>query len=278
MTREPYAGLATTFDTAAELYERARPGYPAALFADLEAAVGRDGAAVRVLEIGAGTGKATRGLLDLGWSVIALEPGPALAAVARRVLARHVLCRQLLTRRGDVEVVETPFERWVPTGAEPFDLVLAATSWHWLDPLVAYRRSRDVLRPDGHLAIVATEHVSPADGDPFFRAVEQVYDDVGMGDGRGGPVAPEAVAAPDVQAIARSGLFAPPVVHRYVWHRDYTLEEYLAVLSTYSNHIAASAQQRERLFAGIRDLVAARPSGTIRKHYLNLLQLARRRD
>lgn len=135
-----------------------------------------------------------------------------------------------------------------------------------------------MLRPGGHLAIVATAHVFPAAGDDFFRAVERIYDEVGMGDRQGGPKPPESIAAPDVAAIGDSGFFAPPVVHRYVWSRNYTAKEYLAVLSTYSNHIAASPPQREQLYAGIRDLIAARPSGTVRKHYLNTLQVARRLD
>ena len=266
MTQEPYAGLATTFDTAAELYERARPGYPRQLFADLATSTGLQTAGARVLEVGTGTGQATRGLLERGWSLVTLEPGRELAAVARRVLAG----------RGDVDVVVSPFERWEAGDQTPFDLVFAATSWHWLDPQVAYRRAAELLRPGGHLAIVATEHVSPPGGDDFFPQVERVYDEVGMGDGQGGPKPPEAIAAPDVEAIGGSGFFAQPIVHRYVWSQDYTAEEYLALLSTYSGHIAASPWQRETLFRGIRELVAARPCATVRKHYLNTLQIAPR--
>lgn len=268
MTPEPYTGLATTFDTAAELYERARPGYPQRLFADLAASAGLEGAGARVLEIGAGTGKATRGLLGRGWRVVALEPGPELAAVAGRVLAGL----------GDVEIVVAPFERWEAGDLARFDLVFAATSWHWLDPEVAYRRAAELLRSGGHLAIVATEHVMPPDGDDFFRQVEAAYDKVGMGDGLGGPAPPQAIEAPDVAAIGSSGFFAPPIVHRYVWGQEYTAEEYLGVLSTYSGHIAASAQQRETLFTRIRGMIAARPSATVCKHYLNTLQIARRLD
>jgi protein-L-isoaspartate O-methyltransferase len=69
-----------------------------------------------VLEVGTGTGKATRGLIERGWSVVALEPGRELAAVARRVLAG----------RGDVDLVVSPFERWEPGDQTPFDLVFAA--------------------------------------------------------------------------------------------------------------------------------------------------------
>ncbi|NAZ76749.1 methyltransferase domain-containing protein [Kineococcus sp. T13] len=257
--------MGATFDTVAELYERVRPRYPAALFEDLALSAGL-AAGARVLEVGAGTGQATRGLLERGWRVVALEPGRRLAAVARRVLAG----------RGDVEVVTSPFESWDPAGREPFDLVVAATSWHWLDQRTAFSRAADLLRPGGSLAIVTTEHVAPPDGDDFFRVVQRCYDEVGMGDGGDGPVPPEQVPAPDVAAMLASGRFGQPVVHRHVTSREHTAEEYLALLSTYSGHIAATPQQRERLFAGIRELIEARPSGTVRKHELNLLQVARR--
>ena len=118
----------------------------------------------------------------------------------------------------------------------------------------------------------------PPDGDDFFREVERVYEEVGMSDGQGGPGPPEAIEAPDVEAMLGSGFFAPPIVHRYVWSQDYTAGEYLALLSTYSGHIAASPRQRETLFTGIRELIDARPSATVRKHYLNMLQIARRLD
>ena len=268
MTTGPYTGLAATFDTAAELYEQVRPGYPGELFDDLAQLSRQPGPGARVLEIGTGTGQATRSLLDRGWTVVTLEPGRELAAVARRVLAG----------RGAVEVVESPFEQWDAGGREPFDLVLAATSWHWLDPHVAYRRAAELLRPGGHLAIVATTHVCPAGGDDFFNQVQPVYERLGLGDGSDGPEPPEAFADPDVEAITGSGFFGPPVVRRYVWSQDYTADQYLALLSTYSGHIAAPPGPRQALFAEIRRMIAARPSGTVRKYYLNMLQTARRAD
>lgn len=218
-----------------------------------------------MLEIGPGTGQATRGLLAEGWSVVALEPGPALARVARRVLAGL----------GPVEIVTDTFEQW-PAEDASFNLVFAATSWHWLDPTVAYPKASRLLRPGGSLAIVATAHVLPERGDTFFRQVQQVYDAVGMGDGLGGPLPPEAIEAPDVPWIEDSGLFEPPTVRRYVSEYRYSAAEYLDLLGTYSGHIAAGARQREILFADIRRLIEGHPSGAVRKHYLHLLQTARR--
>lgn len=76
--------------------------------------------------------------------------------------------------------------------------------------------------------------------------------------------------------MGASGFFTKPVVHRSVWSRQYTAEECLGLLFTYSNHIAATPQQRETLFARIREMIGARRSSTVRKHYLTMLQTARR--
>ena len=137
-----------TFDQAAELYDRARPGYPAELFDDLARLAGV-GAGCRVLEVGPGTGQATVPLAERGCRIVAVELGEDLAAVARRRLARFPA----------VQVVTAAFEDWPPP-AEPFDLVLAATVFHWIDPAVRVTKAADALRPGGALATIATHHVA----------------------------------------------------------------------------------------------------------------------
>src|SRR3712207_5907464 len=80
--------LRATFDGAALLYDRVRPGYPEELFDDVVARTGlpRGG---RVLEIGCGTGQATVPLARRGYCVLCVELGENLAAVARRNLASY---------------------------------------------------------------------------------------------------------------------------------------------------------------------------------------------
>jgi len=260
--------LAAGFDTVAELYEQARPSYPAALFDDLAALTGPPDRAGRVLEVGPGTGQATRGLLRGGWTVDAVEPGHRLAAVARRVLAGL----------GEVRVHVAPFETWEP-GDRRFDLVFAATAWHWLDPAVAHRKAAGLLRPGGHLAVVSTEHVLPRPGgDDFFVLADEVYRDVGLDDGQGPPFRPEEVPAPETDAITSSGHFGPPVVRRYLWSQRYTEQEYLRLLGTYSGHLAATDEQRRILYARLGELIRAQPGGAIHKHYLNVLHVAEKLD
>ncbi|HEY4314613.1 MAG TPA: methyltransferase domain-containing protein [Actinomycetes bacterium] len=257
--------LAATFDADAERYERARPRYPAELFADLGGLAGLAPGA-RVLEVGPGTGQATRGLLAEGWRVVAVERGPALAAVARRELAGT-----------DLRVDVGTFETWPPDGhdEDPFDAVVSATAWHWVDPDIGYRHATDLLGPGGSIALIGTTHVLPADGDPFFVDVQRVYARFGEVL-EGGPPMPADVADPFVEDIAASGLFHPATVRRYLWPHTYTAEEYVDVLSTYSNTLTMPEPQRRDFLAGVTAMIRDRPGGTVTKHYLNHLVAARR--
>jgi SAM-dependent methyltransferase len=155
--------LRGAFDEAAELYDRARPGYPAELFDELERQAGI-GPGCRVLEIGSGTGQATLPLAERGCEIVAVELGARMAAVARRKLARFP----------SVEAVTAAFEDW-PLPAEPFDLVLAATAWHWLDPAVRARKAAAALRPGGALATIATHHIAEGTAG-FFVDVQACYE------------------------------------------------------------------------------------------------------
>ncbi len=204
--REP---LRRTFDSAADLYDAARPDYPEALFDDLVELAGLAPGA-RLLEIGCATGKATRPMLDRGFAVVCVELGAQLAEKARQNLDGL-----------PVEIHVEPFETWQgDPGA--FDLVYAATAWHWVDPAVRYAKVHRLLRPAGHLAFWSALHAFPEGFDPFFAEIQEVYDALGESfDGEWPPAPPEE--APDSsEEIHASGLFEDVRVRRYVWERDYT--------------------------------------------------------
>ena len=100
-----------------------------------------------------------------------MELGAALAGEARRNLAGF----------GRVTVVNADFETWRPASPEAFGLVFAATAWHWIDPEIRYPKARELLKPGGHLAFWEAVHVFPDGGDPFFREIQDVYDEIGEG-------------------------------------------------------------------------------------------------
>jgi SAM-dependent methyltransferase len=129
------AAQATSFGPAAEVYERGRPSYPREAVDWLVP----DGAA-HVLDLGAGTGKFTRLLVDRGLRVTAVEP----SAGMRDELVRAV---------PEAQVLPGSAER-LPVEGETVDAVIAAQSWHWVDPARAVPEVARVLRPGGTLGLV----------------------------------------------------------------------------------------------------------------------------
>lgn len=254
--------LRSTFDQAAELYDRARPRYPTALFDDLAKLTGI-GPGARVLEIGPGTGQATVPLAERGCQVVAVELGAHLAAVARRNLARFPA----------VEVVTAAFEDW-PLPAEPFDLVLAATAFHWIDPAVRVAKAADALRPGGWLATIATHHVAGGD-ESFFADAQDCYI-------RWDPATPpEGVPLPAASTIPSSGdeldrsrRFGPAEFRRYEWDQPYTTDSYRDVLLTYSGHRDLDPATQTALLECITGLIDTRYGGRITKRYLTELRAA----
>jgi SAM-dependent methyltransferase len=256
--------LATTFDQAAEFYQYARPEYPEELFDRLLDVTGlRPGD--HLLEVGAGPGKATLHLARRGLHITALEPGSALAAQARENLTGY-----------PVEVIGTRFEDWEGQAGK-FAAVVAATAWHWVDPRMRYQLAADALRPGGHLAFWGAQHVFPVGGDPFFAELQEVYNAIGEALPAGAPRPAPGELAEQTAEIDESGLFDIVTVEHLDWTVDYTAGTYIDLLRTFSGHIAMRPADREHLFAEIRQRLARRPSGTVRRGWGTVLHIARKR-
>jgi SAM-dependent methyltransferase len=244
----------SVFDAVADAYDDARPEYPEQLFDDLVALAALE-PGNRLLEIGCATGKATRPLLARGFEVTCVELGPNLAARAREL--------GVTVHLGRFEELETD---------ERFDLVFAATAWHWLDPELRYRKAHALLRPGGHLAFWDATHALPPGVDPFFAEIQDVYDEIGESHPGGWP----PTEAEDHRAeIEKTGLFEDVQMRRYLWELQYTADEYVALLDTFSGHIEMTDAQRTRLYGEIRARLGGRK---VRRHWLAVLHVARRID
>lgn len=255
--------LRPTFDEATELYDRARPRYPAELFDDLANLAGLNPGA-RVLEIGSGTGIATQPLAERKYDVTAVELGPNLAAVARRKLARFP----------NVAFTVGAFESW-PLPAEPFDAVISATAFHWLDPFVRVTKAADDLRRGGVLVTIATHHINGGDAQ-FFVDVQNCYRRwFPESPGIRVPTAAEIPA--DSADLEHSGRFEPATFRRYEWEQPYSAQDYLDLLSAYSDHRALDETVMRQLLDCISQLIVERYGGGIRKRYLNEHRIGRRR-
>ncbi len=256
--------LRLTFEEVPELYDRVRPAYPPALFDELVALAGiPDGG--RILEIGPGPGKATLPLAQRGLEITGVELGEKLAALGRRNLADFP----------NVEIVTADFETWEPARAG-FDAVVSFTAFHWIDPAVRYEKSARLLRDGGALAIVQTNHVLPEGADPFWIEVEEDYLAVFPEDPAEPPPAPDEVVGLS-EEVEASGFFERVEARRFVWDVTYTADNYIGVLETYSGHRMVELELREQLYERMRRRIDARPGREVRKSYLALLTVARRR-
>jgi len=258
--------LRRTFEEVPEAYERARPLYPPEVFDDLVSLAALPESA-RLVEIGPGTGQATLPLAKRGYEIVGVELGEGLAARARRRLADFP----------NVKIVNVNFETWEPSG-EHFDAIVAFTAFHWIDPQTRYRKSSELLKPEGALAIIATQHVLPDGGDRFWRDVQEDYEAVVPEEEStkaGAPGPPEAVQ--DLSAeIEANGHFRNIAARRYLWDVTYTADEYIAVLDTYSGHRSLEPAKRKRLYERIHGRVESQPDKTVTKTYLATLNIARK--
>ena len=233
------------FGEVADLYDRARPGYPEALVDDVLECCGLP--APRVLEVGAGTGKATVAFAARGLEIVALEPTAGMASVAARNVAPFPA----------VTVEVTTFEEWRGAGVV-FDVVLAAQSWHWLRPGVRSRKDHEALRAGGILALCWN---LPAWEDDGVRSeLDALY-------GRHAPAlrrsrASRAADPREMSAISAelraSGRFSQATLRSYHWARHYTIEQYLDLMRTHSDHRMLAERDRRALLEGAADVLARR--------------------
>ena len=251
------------FEEGSELYDRARPVYPAELFDDFAALTGLPRGA-RLVEIGCATGQATLPLAKRGFEIVCVELGERLAGASRRKLAAFP----------KVEIINTSFETWEPTEGG-FDAVVAFTAFHWIDPGVRFAKAARLLRDEGALAVVATQHVSSDGGDPFWADVQEDYDAIVPSDDNGPPPRPDDVGDLGGE-IEASGCFRNVAVRRYLWDVSYTADAYISVLDTYSGHRALDHGTRQRLYERIHRRIEARPEREVRKTYLATLNVAQR--
>lgn len=277
------------FDGAAELYDAARPGYPDEAIADLVERCGL-GPQSRILEIGCGTGQATRALAATGAGVDCVEPGGNLAALARRNLAGFP----------EVTVTVSSFEE-APERPGAYDAVVSATAFHWVDPAIGYPKAARMLRRGGSLALLTNSHAGGGTHtEPAFAApMRELHDRraAGIADWVFGSVE-EKVAA--VHAALEGGadvgalwaatdrrifepppvghLFEPPVVSVYPWLARYDTAGFVRMLASQSHYLGLEPERRRPLLEEVAALVEGELGGVVTKEYLTVLATARRRE
>ena len=236
-------------------YDAARPAYPDAVWQALRERAGLR-AGIDILEIGAGTGIATRQLLiHQPARLVAVEPDPRLASY-------------LTGRHAGLEVVAEPFEM-IDLRERSFDLVVSATAFHWLEPVPALRRVAALLRSSGRVVLWWNAFADPNRADAFHDATVHLFSR---------KVVNQAEFALD--AAARLADFAdadfladPPQLLPWTLHLD--PDGVRRLYASFSNVNVLAPDARTRLLDGLVDVAVNQFRGHVERNMVTAIYTAR---
>ena len=239
---------ARSFELVADVYERARPEYPAEAVAwlveELQLHEGRT-----VVDLGAGTGKLTRALVQTGSHVIAVEPGEAMLAELRRVLP-------------DVEALVGGAEA-IPLPDDSVDAVTVGQAFHWFRHDEAVPELHRVLRSGGAVGVVWNTRDQRR---PLQRQISELIKALVPRDRP--PVGHSA------QALESSGLFGPVEKRTFPFVQQLDAEAVVDRIASVSFVAAAPADVRAELDRQLRQAVDEQ-GGTVDFAYLTEVYVTR---
>ncbi len=232
---------ALTFNIDPEGYDRHRPGYPAEVFAAI-AEYRPLPAAAEALEIGIGTGQATRPMLDCGLKITAIDAGDRLVEFARFKFRNAPA----------LSVHHASFESYQPDRS--FDLIYSATAFHWVDRAVALPKAYAILNPGGAVALFWNHPRPDVEMQALMRPIYQRH-------------RPEhanrldapfdlSAASPCASALTEAG-FVDVCTLLFHSERRMTTVEYIRLLNTYSDHMVMSAEARYLLERDLAEVIDA---------------------
>ena len=265
MATQDRRDLGRVFNEDPQLYDRVRPTYPDELFADLVAITGLNERSL-VLEVGCGTGQATRSLAALGCLVTAVEPGAGMAAIARQRLAAF----------SNVKVETSAFEEWDDRGRR-FDVLVAASAWHWVDPSTGWPKAHDLLKPGGWMALIGNV-VFRRSGEPeVYAETADLHERYSPGNADWGhPPLEEEVRATDEGwgLVSDPGdLFGPTVVRWYPTVQWFDGKGFADLLRSMSPYLGLDRHVREPLLDAIAEHIRTRMGDRAQRRYLSVLRV-----
>ena len=246
------------FNKAAEYYDRFRPSYPQEIIEELisEAEISKGS---KLLEIGAGSGKATSQFAGKGFDILCIEPGEDLVRIGNERFKSDTIEFRL----GRFEQIQLP--------EESFDLVFAAQSFHWIPQPSGFEKCADILKPQGSLGILYNMYLAEDN--------EQDRELLSLSNKHGGFA--DFVTAEQIDArikticydIENSKRFTAPKVFKKHWIKEYTADEYYDFVLTGNKILQKTDEEKARIHKDIKSL-ADKFDGTITRPYLCVLYLA----
>lgn len=258
--------LGSTFDTAASLYNKMRPGYVDELYKAVFDYISIDEQS-RVVEVGSGTGQATLPVLKTGCELTAVEYGENLSSMLKDRYKEYDRFNVITGKFEDVDLEENAY-----------DLVFSATAFHWVPEEIGYPKVYSILKSGGAFARFANRpRISGYDPD-LAQEIDDIYNDYynkhyGVKSGAKKWFTEEN--AKEISQIPSKYGFTDIKYRLFYRTRVFTAQEYISLLGTYSDHIAIEESVRKVFFSKIEEAIL-RHGGTISINDTLDLELARK--
>ena len=263
------------FDEIAINYDKYRWDYPVELFADAIRYSGQE-SGKNAIEIGAGTGKATKPFLDAGYAVTAVELGEKMSA----------LLRDKFNGNANFKVITSAFED-AELEDNCCDLIYAASTFHWIDAEIGCPKVMRLLKSGGAF-ILFRNNVYRQEGNSLDSAIDAAYENYYYSH------YPRYDRLVDLSKMTYEDFLKPEEIRRgfrfncleqygfvdiamklYKGSRTYGADEYISLMDTMSDHRAMPDNDREALYTGIKTAILSH-GGQIEVKFIFQLYMGRK--
>ncbi|GAA6622974.1 class I SAM-dependent methyltransferase [Scytonema sp. NUACC26] len=251
------------YSPAAEAYNKVRPRYPKELIHQV-VEVAQLSANSKILEVGCGPATATVGFAHLGYSMTCIEPNPDFFRLAQQNCQSYP----------NVEIQNTSFEEWALVEHE-FDVVLAASSFHWISPEVGYPKAAKALQESGYLILLWNKELQPSY--EVYQSLSEVYQIYAPSLNRYEDRETQEQILSGLGKIAiDSGQFKDLISGQVISEVTYNVDEYLMLLNTYSPYLKLDSQSKDALFTGLRHRIEHDFGGNLQLSYISAFHIAKK--
>lgn len=247
------------FDQTAEYYDTYRPSYPMEIVNKIITTTNINKFS-RLLEIGAGSGKATELFAPNNFNIFCVEPGENLVRNGRIKFSKFDNIKFEVGRFEELDL-----------SPKQYDVIFSAQAFHWIPQPIGYEKCVYSLKDNGYLALFWNMYIT-YDNDLDNELIDISNKYGGFADFLSVDGCEKRIAS-ITSGIENSGYFNTPEVHRVLWNQVYSAEEYFGFIQTGNSFVQKSEEEKTNAYCDIKKL-ADKHGGLINRPYLCVLYLS----
>lgn len=249
-------------------YNEIRPPYPEQIYEFL-LTTGALRANTSTLEIGAGNGLATRRLLDFGANPLTVvEPDKRFSPLLRSIVKLY---------KAEIHCIAASFEE-AALPRRHYDLVAAATSFHWIQPSIGLAKVAEVLKPGGYVALWWHVFGDIGRDDPYHEATSTILQPLSSSPSGGPDTVPFALdTLARLRDFSSTGQFEQLEYTAYRWTLVLNTAQVGSLYATFSSISRLPEEQRKTILRQLMEVADRHFGGIVERNMVSPVYVARRK-